>query len=69
MIGNLKQQTLLAIAQDRMSRQMKEEGTHILSGHHYTPSIEGSRILRRYMADQQMKFLTRLYRFGEATRL
>jgi len=67
-MNDLKRQALLAIAQDRMSRQMKEEGTHILSGHPYTPSTQGSRILRKYIATQQQRFLAALYRCGEADR-
>lgn len=62
MIGDLKKQTILAIAQDRMSRQMKEDGTHILSGYQYTPSTHGSRILRQYMAATQMRLLKSIYR-------
>lgn len=62
MIGDLKKQTILAIAQDRMSRQMKEDGTHILSGYQYTPSTLGSRILRQYMAATQTRMLAAIYR-------
>ena len=65
MIGNLKQQAILAIKQDRMSRQMQQDGTHILSGHQYTPSTQGSRILAKYIATEQQRVLSAIYRQGK----
>ena len=65
MNDHLKRQAIVAIQQDRMSRQMKEDGTHILSGHPYTPSTQGSRILAKYIAIQQSQALSRIYRQGK----
>lgn len=51
--------------QRAMSEQMKQDGTHLLSGHPYTPSTQGSRILRQYLAATQMRLLTAIYRQGK----
>lgn len=48
--------------QREQSLQMKQDGTHILSGHPYTPSTQGSRILAKYIATQQQHTLAAIYR-------
>lgn len=65
LIVNLEtRQTALRRKQEAMSRQMKEDGTHLLSGYQYTPSTHGSRILRQYMAATQTRILASIYRTG-----
>lgn len=59
-------QNALARRQSEMSEQMKRDGTHLLSGHPYTPSNQGSRILAKYIATQQQRTLASIYRKGGA---
>lgn len=61
LIVNLEtRQRALARRQAEMSLQMKQDGSHILSGHKYTPSTHGSWILRKYIDRQQEEALARL---------
>ena len=55
----------LAARQRAMSERMKQDGTHLLSGHPYTPSTQGSRILAKYIAMQQQQTLSAIYRQGK----
>ena len=55
----------LAARQRAMSEQMKQDGSHLLSGHPYTPSTQGSRILAKYIAIQQQQTLASIYRMGK----
>ena len=67
LIVNLEtRQEALRRKQEAMSLQMKQDGSHILSGHPYTPSTQGSKILRKYIATEQQRFLAALYRCGES---